>query len=68
MTIAVTQFDQSYSGTGKELTVEQVKETVARQIERLLPEVTVPADVIIPVSGLWAYQVMINHKITTTKC
>ena len=57
MTIAVTQFDHSYSGTGNELTAEQVKETVARQIEMVLPDVHVPMDAIIPVGGIWAYQV-----------
>ena len=57
MTIAVTQIDQSYIGTGNELTVEQVKERVAREIEMLLPDVHVPRDAIIPVSGIWAYQV-----------
>ena len=57
MTIAVTQFDQSYSGIDNELTAEQVKERVAKQIEMLLPDVHVPRDAIIPVSGIWGYQV-----------
>ena len=65
MTIAVTQFDVFYSGTGKELTVEQVKERVARQIESLLLGGHVPRDVIIPVSGIWAYQVSLNGDCRT---
>ena len=65
MTVAVNQFDVFFSGTGRELTAEQVKDMVARQIETLLPGVHVPRDVIIPVSGLWAYQVRLKGGFRT---
>ena len=57
MMIVITHFDMSYNQVSKELTEQEVKATVISQISRMLPEVTVSKEIIVLVSGLWAYQV-----------
>ena len=57
MMIVITHFDMSYNQDGKELTEQEVKTTVISQISRVVPEVTVSKEIIVLVSGLWAYQV-----------
>ena len=52
--IAVTKYDQRYSGTDPdhELEVSQVRELVKEGLEET--GITVPLDYIVPVSGQWA--------------
>ena len=59
--IVVTHFDSFYSqtGFGKELSGQEVKSTITRQVNRVLPDINVPEDCIIPVSGAWACQVCV---------
>ena len=57
MLIVITHFDMSYNQVDKELTEQEVKKIVISQISRVVPEVTVSKEIIVLVSGLWAYQV-----------
>lgn len=50
--IAVTKYDQHYSGIDPELEVSQVKQIVGEGLKEI--GITVPSDDIVPVCGQWA--------------
>lgn len=64
--IVVTQYDKFYEGDAdSEMSVETVQQRVVEMIEKALDlKLSKPLrrDLVIPVSGLWAYWVRTDHR------